>query len=273
MRAGIFQCAAGGLTPAERLERLAVILEDVDLDIVVCPELFMSGYNVGDKIPALAEPLDGPFSKSIGELARANKTAIVYGYPERAGDNIYNSALCLGPDGLVIANHRKLLLPPGFEARYFSGGKGPTLFQLRGVSCAILICYDAEFPEAVRAVVDAGAQIVLVPTALTDRWRSVAYQMMPTRAFENGVWVVYANHAGEENGTRYLGASCIISPDGTDKARAANGEELIGADLDIESIKLARAQLPYLTDAPRIKRRLDVLKTRRHHFQGLKTIQ
>lgn len=252
MRAGVFQCDGSSLTQAERLTRLADVLKHGELDLVVCPELFMSGYNVGEKIPSFAEPLDGPFSKSVGDLARATKTAIVYGYPERAGDKLYNSALCLGPDGRVLANHRKLLHPPGFEARYFSGGKGPTLFQFHGVSCAILICYDAEFPEAVRAVADAGAKIVLVPTALIERWPSVAYQMMPTRAFENGVWLVYANHAGEENGARYLGASCIISPDGADRARAGKEEELIGAELDFDSVKLARARLPYLTEVSRI---------------------
>lgn len=258
MRAGIFQCAGGGLTPAQRLTRLAGHLKSEELDLVVCPELFMSGYNVGGNIPALAEAIDGRFAKAIGQLARETRTAIVYGYPERAGDKIYNSALCLGPDGQVFANYRKFLPPPGFEATYFSQGKGLTLFQLDGVRCAILICYDAEFPEAVRAAADAGAQLVLVPTALADNWRSVAFQMMPTRAFENGVWLLYANHAGEENGIRYLGGSCIVSPDGTDKARAGKQEELIAAELDSESVKQARSRLPYLADVPRIKERMDI---------------
>lgn len=253
MRTGIFQDESAGLAPAERLERLRAIIDGVGLDLVVCPELFMSGYDVGDDLHKLAEPCGGPFAGCIAQLAQRSGTAIVYGYPERDGDKVFNAAACMASSGDVIANHRKTLLPPGFEPDYFRAGDSPTLFDLDGIRCAILICYEAEYPEGVRAAAEAGAQVVIVPTALVDNWDSVAFQMMPTRAFENGIWLVYANHAGTENNSSYLGASCIIAPDGKDAARAGGGEELICADLDMNAVTAMQARLPYLKDVKRLR--------------------
>jgi 5-aminopentanamidase len=253
MRAGIFQSDSSGLDANQRLARLAAAIADCQLDLVVCPELFMSGYNVGEKLPQLAEPCDGIFSAKIAKLAVKRKTAIIYGYPEQADGKLYNSAVCIDASGQIIANQRKMILPPGFEAKYFSSGSDQVLFDLNGVRCAILICFDAEFPETARAAAQAGAQLLIVPTALLEEWRSVSFQMMPTRAFENGVWLAYANHAGRENDMTWLGASCIVSPDGKDAVRAGFDEELIFAEIDLAQIERARNKLPYLTDAKKLK--------------------
>ena len=253
MRVGVFQSDCGGLDADQRLARLAAAMSDCQFDLVVCPKLFMSGYNVGDQLPDLAEPFDGPFSEKIAELAVEQECAIVYGYPERDYGKLFNSAVCIDAAGQIIANQRKMILPPGFEAKYFSSGSDQVLFDLKGVRCAILICFDAEFPETARAAAQAGAQLIIVPTALLQEWRSVAFQMMPTRAFENGVWLAYANHAGHENDMTLLGASCIVGPDGKDVVRAGADEELIFAEIDLAKIEQARNKLPYLTDVKRLK--------------------
>lgn len=259
MRAGIFQSAGGGKTPAERLNQLDLALKGSSLDIVVCPELFMSGYNVGSDLLKLAEPQQGPFSNQIAKLANTHDTAILYGYPERVGKELFNAAACIGINGELLAHHRKLLLPPGFEHEYFQPGNELTLFEYHGMTCAILICYDAEFPEAVRACAEAGAHLIIVPTALVDNWNSVAFQMMPTRAFENGVWLMYANHAGEENGASYLGASCIVAPDGSDVARAGAEQTLIINKLDLTQVARAQNRLTYLNDLIKLRRTLTTI--------------
>ena len=257
MLAGVFQSASGTLTPDERLERLAGALVREPVDLVVCPELFASGYNVGEQLGSRAEAADGPFSRKMAELARTSGTAIVYGYPERVGATLYNAASCINRQGQRVASRRKLLLPPGFEAQVFSPGNGSvSVFSIDGVRCAILICYEVEFPEAVRAVASAGADVVVVPTALAAQWHSVAHRLIPTRAFENGVWVLYANHAGEENGLSYLGASCIVAPDGTDVARAGDGETLVSARIDLDEVEAARLRLPYLADVTQLRSKL-----------------
>ena len=206
-----------------------------------------------EAINRLADTTEGPFAQAVSRLARETGTAICYGYPERGGKLVYNSAACFGPDGALIANHRKLVIPPGIEPDYFSPGERPTLFDLDGLRFAILICYDAEFPEPARHAALAGAHCLLVPTALRDMWGVVAHKMMPARAFENGVYLVYSNHAGVEGDHRYLGASCIASPVGEDVARAGEGEEVIAATIDPARVTAAQARLPYLRDLEGLK--------------------
>ena len=260
MRAAVFQCAGGGLTPGQRLDRLCAAISGQRLNLVVCPELFMSGYDVGERIEALAQPAPGAFADAVGALARAADTAIAYGYPERTAEGIYNSALCIDRDGEALANHRKLLLPPGFESRYFIAGERMTLFDLRGFRCALMICYDVEFPESVRAAAEAGAEVVIVPTALSRNWAVVADKLLPTRAFENGSWLIYANHAGSEGDTTYYGGSCIVAPSGDDAARAGSDQALISAEVDRGSVRAARRLLPYLRDVAELRAKLDAEK-------------
>jgi predicted amidohydrolase len=257
VRVGVFQSAAGNFTPDQRLERLAAAIGRKPMDLVVCPELFASGYHVGSQIGMRAQTADGIFSRKVAELARSSATAIIYGHPERDGEKLYNAVSCIDRRGQRRATRRKLLLPPGFERKVFSpGNEGVSIFDLEGVRCAILICYEAEFPEAVRAVANAGAELVAVPTALGAQWHSVAHQLIPTRAFENGIWLLYANHAGEENGLRYLGASCIVAPDGRDVARAGSEEELISTHIDLTEIEVAQKRLPYLEDLSELSSKL-----------------
>lgn len=246
MRAGIFQCEGGGLSPLERLAQLKDAISDQPLDLVVCPELFLSGYAVGDDLKRFAETKEGPFSKKVSRLAKQQGTAIIYGYPEQQNGSLFNSAICIDANGLIVSNHRKLLLPPGFESEYFSNGDQLSTFFLDQFKCAMLVCYDVEFPEAMRAVAEAGAQIIIVPTALGDQWGVVAHKLIPTRAFENGVWVLYANHAGVENSMRYLGNSCIVAPDGNDAVRAGTTQQLIIAEITRDAVAQAQNRLPYL---------------------------
>ncbi len=256
MRAAVFQCAGGGLNPEQRLQRLEIAISGQQLDFVVCPELFMSGYNVGDALISLAQPSSGPFAKAVTVLARATNTAIAYGYPERTAEGIYNSALCIDRNGELLANHRKLLLPPGFESDYFEAGDQLTLFDLNGFVCAFLVCYDVEYPESVRAASEAGAEIIIVPTALAANWGLVSEKLVPTRAFENGSWLIYANHAGTEGDITYFGGSCIVAPDGKDAARAGADETLISTNIDKQSLTNARERLPYLQEVSKLRVKL-----------------
>lgn len=256
MLSGVFQSAGGGLTSHQRLEKLAAVLGPKQLDLIVCPELFLSGYNRGEDLKDFARTPGSAMVDQVAQIARQFNTAIVYSYPECAGDDIFNVAACVSVKGEVIAKHRKLIIPPGFETTMFTPGSHMSLFDLAGFRCGLLICYDAEFPESVRTLAQAGAQVVIVPTALYDNWEVVAMNVMPTRAFENGVWLLYANHAGEENGAHYLGASCIIAPDGKEAARAGRDEQLITAELSLERVVAAQKRIPYLSDVKELQKRL-----------------
>lgn len=241
--------------PQARLDWLARALDRIgagQADLLILPELFVTGYNIGDRVVDWAEPRDGPSAQRISDLARTHGIAIHYGYAERQGAQVFNAAACYDARGARIGHHRKLLLPPGFEGDHFAQGTGCTLFRIGGFTVATLICYDAEFPETVRHVADRGADLVVVPTALAAQWGVVARTLIPTRAFENGVHLCYANHCGTENGLAFLGDSCIVAPDGTDLARAGAGECLLAARLDRAAVTAAQARLPYLRDRGRL---------------------
>lgn len=252
LRVAIYQheCRAGEDPPA-RLDHLDRAMAEAALqgaDLLICPELFLSGYDIDDLVRARAEPVDGPSARRAAALAARHGVALVYGYPERGGARLFNSALCLGKDGSVLANHRKRRLPNEFERRHFDRGGTATGFVLDGWRIGIVICYEVEFPEAVRQAALDGAALVVTPTALGEEWGVVAHRVIPTRAFENCLYVAYANYAGREGASRYLGASVIAGPRGDDCARAAAGEELIVGVLDPEAIGRARERLPYLRD-------------------------
>ncbi len=256
IRAGIYQSDGANSSPEQRLVGLATAITGQKLDLVVCPELFMSGYNAGRNLHDFAEPADGAFARAVAELARQTGTAVCYGYPERDGQAVYNSALVVSGTGEALANHRKLAIPPGFEQDYFASGDQLTLLDLHGMNCALVICYDVEFPEIVRAACLAGAQVVIAPTALGAQWDQVAHRVIPTRAFENGCYVVYANHAGVEGDITYAGASCIVDPAGRDVVRAGEGPQLISGKLEASRVAAARQRLPYFADLVALRPKL-----------------
>lgn len=250
-RLGVAQPPAHLTGPGPRLDWLASVLPGFATgggDLLLLPELFATGYNIGDRVGDLAEPADGPTAGQIATLARAHGIAIHYGFAELDGPDIFNAAQCIGPDGANLGGHRKLVLPPGFERDHFTAGAGCRLFTYRGVRIATLICYDAEFPETARHVATQGAQLVLVPTALGAQWRWVSHSMIPTRAYENGVFLAYANSAGTEHGLGFLGKSFIAAPDGRELARAGAQPQVITADLDMQCVSDAQQRLPYLQD-------------------------
>jgi len=239
-------------TPEARLRRLDGVLAkrgQARHDIVLCPELFLSGYFAGAGLPALAEASDGLFAQRVSEIARRHGCAIVYGYPEAAAGERFNSALVIGKDGARLANHRKVALPTDYEKTWFRPGHELTFFTLAGWKIAVIVCYEVEFPEIVRACASEGADLVVVPTALTHEWDVVARKVVPARAFENGIFVAYANHGGSDGGFEYLGESCIVGPDGRDLAQAGSGEALIEAVLDPAALHPVRKRLPYLADS------------------------
>lgn len=248
----VFQCKARNEDAAARLDRLETAAAQAAADgarLLVTPEAFVSGYGgMPDRIHARAEPSDGPSARRAAEIAARHDIAIVLGYPEAADGVVYNAALCLGPDGDVVANHRKLGLSGTDEQATYAHGDSITLFELDGHRIGVLVCYDVEFPELVRAGARAGATVFAVPTALVTRWPVVADKMIPTRALENGVYIAYTNYAGREEAFDYLGSSCIVGPDGEDVARAGTGEELVLATVNPERVRSTRTALPYLED-------------------------
>jgi predicted amidohydrolase len=219
--------------------------------LLLAPEMFLTGYAVGDDVHRLAEPADGPNAVRIAELAATHGIAVAYGYPERdpASGAVFNAVQLITPDGRRPANYRKTHLFGDFERSLFT--PGDTLVvqaELAGLRLGFLICYDVEFPENVRAHALAGTDLLVVPTAQMRPYEFVAETVVPSRAFESQLYVAYVNRCGPEGEFDFVGLSCLAGPDGTDRARAGRGAELLLGDVDPGLLSASRKANPYLRD-------------------------
>ncbi|MFE7118281.1 carbon-nitrogen hydrolase family protein [Streptomyces sp. NPDC057654] len=217
--------------------------------LLLTSELFLTGYAIGEDVRRRAETASGPGAEAVAGLAAEHGLAIGYGYPERAGTDLYNSVQLIGPAGEPLANYRKTHLFGPFETACFTPGDDPLVqADLDGVRLGLLICYDVEFPEAVRAHALAGADLLLAPTALMRPYEIVPQTIIPARAWESQLYLAYANRCGAEGEFDFAGMSCVAAPDGTVRARAGAGEDLILADVDTDFLKASRAENSYLAD-------------------------
>ena len=254
MRIAAIQCpslatdVAGNL---RRLEQTALSAAQAGAELLVCPEMFLTGYNIGAAaVQRLAESCDGPSAQAVANIARRARIAIVHGYPERdAGGAIFNAASCVAADGRRIGHYRKTHLFGELDRSMFVASSAASLcFDLNGWSVGMLICYDIEFPENARGLALAGAELIVVPTANMLAYDIVATTLVPARAFENQCGVVYANHCGSEGDIVYGGLSSIVAADGAALAIAGRDEALIVADLDRAQLTASRVRSPYLGD-------------------------
>jgi predicted amidohydrolase len=251
-RVAAWQCMPWSRDVAGNLRRLDAICASAAArraEVLVTPEMFTSGYAITPAdVLRHAEEAGGPTEAAVAQIARRHHIAIVYGHPERAPgagvsedgaseDRAYNAATMIGPDGVVRGRHRKVHLFGNLDrAQFVANSEPPAAFDFDGSRVGMLICYDVEFPEAVRSLAVDGARAVFVPTANMTGCEEVQDVLVRARACENGCGVVYANYCGADDLFTYNGQSMICGPRGEVLAQAAaKGEELIIADLPGES--------------------------------------
>ena len=235
-----------------RLEQAAVDSKEAGADMLVTPEMFLTGYNIGAaQVTTLAEAADGAMAQAVADIAIRQGIAIVYGYPERGGDGaVYNAAQCIDEHGRTLLNYRKTHLFGALDRAQFTAGtpQQNALFDYRSWRLGVLICYDLEFPENARRLALAGADAILVPTANMPDYDFVAQAMLPTRAYENQLYVAYANYIGSESGLRYGGLSGLAAPDGRLTAQAGRHDTLLPARLDAAVLADVRARHHHLAE-------------------------
>jgi predicted amidohydrolase len=262
MRVAAWQCPPGPLDVAGNLRRLDAVCASAAgqrVEVLVTPEMFTSGYAITPaEVLRLAEEAGGPTESAVAEIARRHGLAVAYGHPERADASVisgagepsaYNAATLIGADGVVRGRHRKVHLWGDVDRSQFAPNPArPAAFDFGGTRAGLLICYDVEFPESVRALTVDGAAIVLVPTANPVGAEQVQEILIRARACENNSGVVYANYCGSDGVLEYNGRSMICGPDGEVLAQAdADGEHLVIADLPA-SPQPKSAAASYLAD-------------------------
>ena len=214
------------------LAQIARNLGDLGVEIVVLPELILPGYNRPDAHRDLSQSLDGQWVQQISQIARDADLAIVFGWAERVGDQVYNAASFIGADGALRGHYRKIQLFGPMERQSFKHGTDtPPVFEYRGHRIGMLVCYDIEFPEHARSLAQHGAEILVVPTANPDGYDHVQDFLVPARANENAVSIIYANYIGPDGDMTFGGGSVIVGPNGRPLASAGRSAAILIADL------------------------------------------
>lgn len=222
--------------------------------LVIFPELSLTGYVVRDQIYELAERIPGPSTRFVEDLAKESKLHIVFGMPEaseKAQATLYNSAILVGPKG-VIGKYHKMYLPTHSvfeEKRYFRPGYQVAVFDTKLGKIGLVICYDIYFPEVTRLTRLNGAQLIVCISASPGIRRSFFETLTTARAIENTAFLAYVNMAGIEDGLQFWGGSRMISPGGRIIAQAKYDEEdFVVAEVDYADAKSVEAFVPTLRD-------------------------
>lgn len=222
------------------------------VDLLITPELFLSGYGNTKQTKSLALSQASEFMKSVASIVANFGVGLVLAYPELFENKLYNSAIVFNRRGRVLHNYRKTSVANRYERQIFSRGRGPETFEFEGVKCSILICYDVEFPELTRRMACQGTELILVPTALRSLWRVVADKVIPTRAYENGIFIAYCDYAATASSQSFSGASTVCGPDGNHLFDNSGMAELLVAKIETSQIKMIRSDIRFLRDLSQV---------------------
>ncbi|MCA9041856.1 MAG: carbon-nitrogen hydrolase family protein [Planctomycetaceae bacterium] len=213
--------------------------------LTLFPECALSGYCFDSKAEAVpfAQTIPGPATDRLAETCNRQNCYVVLGMLELEGEDLYNSAVLIGPEG-VIGKYRKVHLPYLGIDRYTSPGKDPyQVYSAGDLRIGMQICYDASFPEATRCLALLGADLVVLPTNWPPGAETTADYCINSRAVENGIYFMAINRSGRERGFRFIGRSSIADPIGKTVARAESTEpEILFADLDLARARNKRYQ-------------------------------
>jgi predicted amidohydrolase len=241
--------AASTLDPAENRAALAELTPSGS-DLVVFPEAFARDFGEpGSDLSGAAEALDGPFATEVAKVAAERGTTVLAGMFELAEDPA-RPVNTLVLRGAASAEYRKIHLYDSFgyreSDRVTAGPLTPVTVDLAGLRLGLMTCYDLRFPELARALVGAGADVLVIPAAWVagprkvDHWTTLAR----ARAIENTAYVVAAGQPGP----RYTGHSIVVGPLGDVIAEAGFGPETLTVTLDPEAVDEARRTNPSLAN-------------------------
>lgn len=241
------------------LDRLGRLVPPGTCDLAVFPELFLSGYRVGDKVHGLAVRAGDAASSHLAKIAAAARATLAVGAPvvlERPGE-VGNAIVVVPPDG-PPARQLKRYLPtygPFEEGTFFTPTDRSVPIAVGGRAVGFLICYDAFFPEVARELSLAGAELLVVISASPVTSRRLFEKVLPARAVENAVPLVYVNRVGVEDGVVFGGGTAAWDARGEPVPLAPRSfpsevaeEGLWSAEIDLDEAPRWRPFRPVLRD-------------------------
>jgi N-carbamoylputrescine amidase len=260
-------------------------------EVICLPELFRTQYfcqREDHAIFDLAEPVPGPTTEAIGNIARSVKAVVIASVFEKRAPGVYhNTAAVIDSDGSLRGIYRKMHIPDDplyYEKFYFTPGDlGYRSFDTAAGKIGTLVCWDQWYPEGARLTALQGAQVIFFPTAIGwhpsekkkygaaqhDAWRTI----QRAHAIANGIYVAVVNRVGHENGTvlgkatsgaglEFWGGSFVCDPFGKVIVEGSHDrEEVLIAEVDIKAMEEVRRNWPFLRD-----RRIDSYADITHRF-------
>ena len=234
----------------------------------IFPECAVPGYCFGSLAEArpYAEPIAGPSAKRMVEACRETNCYAVFGMLERDGERVFNVAVLTGPQG-VVGVYRKVHLPYlGIDMFTTPGDQPFAIHEVEGVRVGMLICYDAAFPEAARALAILGADLIVLPTNWPPGAETMASCSIPCRAMENQVYFAAVNRVGQERGFQFIGESSLCAPNGQVLTKAAGTAPAI-LYTEVNPLVSRQKRIVRVPD----KHIIDRMADRRPEFYGLLT--
>jgi 5-aminopentanamidase len=214
-------CVVGETAPnLNKIRHFAGLAANLGADLAIFPECCTTGYFVGDRLSALAEPDDGATAKELGDVARSGKLHLAVGMFTKDGNAICNSQLLFAPDGRRLATYHKAHLFAS-EREFCRPGDRPVVVDTAVGKIGMTICYDLIFPEYLRRLVEMGADFVINSTD----WINDPYQrdvwgwngerilgLVSTRALENGAFFAWQTASVTRSRRRALSSTASATP-------------------------------------------------------------
>jgi beta-ureidopropionase len=222
-------------------------------ELVVFPELAFEWFHpqrpAGANPLDLAEPVPGPTTERFQRAARSLGVAVVLNLYERDGDRAYDCSPVIDADGTLVGRTRMVHIteyPCFHEQGYYTpGDTGAPVYRTKAGKVGVAICYDRHYPEYMRALALAGAEVVVVPQAgAVGEWPEGLYEAeMRVAAFQNGYFTALCNRVGKEDRLDFAGESFVCGPDGEVIARAPkSADAILYADIDLSETAKSNAR-------------------------------
>jgi predicted amidohydrolase len=236
------------------LGKIKESLERSESDLVIFPEMFLTGYSLGDDVHKMAIDPGSELFSEVQEICREHDRHLIFGFPERSSEikgQVHNSACIIGPDG-IRGIYRKMHLVdfgPFEEWAYYTPGRDLVMFQMNGFNIGVIICYDIFFPELTKIYALNGADLVVCISASPSTTRVFFEKVMTARAIENTIYFAYSNLVGFDSRMDFWGGGALIGPRGETVSKGPYFEEAtVSCQMDRHSLELSRKYRPTLRD-------------------------
>lgn len=226
-----------------RMEEYLAILSD-DVEMAVFPELCVTGYDL-QVAEREAEPVPGPHTDRLTELADEYGVHVLAGLPELAGSNVYNDLVYVTESGLE-GRYRKQRLW-GDESDTFLEGNGPEIVETSFGSIGLLVCYDLNFPEIFLSYGHEAVEVLVVSSAWRTDFLEDWELLLRARALDATSYIVGSNQVGDQRGRDHAGHSMIVGPDGTTIASMDADPGVVSATVSPDDLERARQRNPVLS--------------------------